>query len=145
VPSFQLVLPLPHPPEAVFAAIHRLGGWWSGAFTGAPDRLGAEFVYTNGTAHTCRMRVDARSPSAIAWHVVSADLPWATPPDEWVGSTIRFGIAPTPEGSTLTFTHEGLVPEHDCYGACESAWTVLLQKNLVTLLATGEDQPSPWR
>ena len=43
----------------------------------------------------------------------------------------------------LTFTHQGLVPEYECYEICDGAWKMFIGKSLSDLITTGKGQPLP--
>jgi hypothetical protein len=42
----------------------------------------------------------------------------------------------------MQFTHEGLVPEHECYSVCQDAWTSYIQGSLKSLITTGKGKPN---
>ncbi|HCS19099.1 MAG TPA: hypothetical protein DIW47_00800 [Bacteroidetes bacterium] len=44
---------------------------------------------------------------------------------------------------TAQFTHEGLVPEYECYAICENAWNSYIQGSLRTLIESGKGNPNP--
>ena len=60
---------------------------------------------------------------------------------EWTGTDIIFEIAAREGRTEVRFTHRGLDPRCECYGACSDGWGNLLTRNLRGLIATGEPQP----
>lgn len=62
--------------------------------------------------------------------------------NEWTGTKIIFDISETGDKTKLVFTHEGLVPEVECYGACSLAWTEYVQHSLFNLITTGKGDPN---
>lgn len=42
----------------------------------------------------------------------------------------------------LRFTHVGLVPAIECYGACSRAWGFYINDSLRRFITTGEGQPA---
>ncbi len=47
------------------------------------------------------------------------------------------------DGQTaVKFTHEGLVPQYECYDVCRKAWTHYVQDSLRSLIAAGKGQPN---
>lgn len=43
---------------------------------------------------------------------------------------------------TLRFTHDGLVPEYECYDACSRGWTFYIGESLCDLITTGYGHPN---
>jgi hypothetical protein len=46
--------------------------------------------------------------------------------------------------TSLWFTHVGLVPDVECFGACSTAWLHYVNGSLRSLITTGEGLPDPW-
>ena len=44
-------------------------------------------------------------------------------------------------GTTLTFTHVGLVEDHECYGVCVQGWDFYVGQSLRELVETGTGRP----
>ena len=129
-------------PEEVFDAINNVRGWWSGKFEGDTDKLGAEFTYRYGDLHHSVQKVTEFVPGKkIVWHVVEATMTFIEDQHEWKGTDIIFEIAKKGDKTEVHFTHKGLVPAVECYGACSNAWGGLVNGNLRKLITTGEDQP----
>ncbi|MEO6254530.1 MAG: SRPBCC domain-containing protein, partial [Ferruginibacter sp.] len=57
---------------------------------------------------------------------------------EWTGTTISFDISEQDNKTQLRFTHAGLHPDIECYGACSNAWSQLVQQSLLSLITTGK-------
>jgi hypothetical protein len=66
----------------------------------------------------------------IVWLVTHSALTFIEKQDEWQGTKLIFEIAAKGNKTQLRFTHEGLVPEIECYDSCSSAWTQYLQEKL---------------
>lgn len=41
-----------------------------------------------------------------------------------------------------SFTHEGLVPDYECYGMCSNAWGTYINGSLRRLITTGKGSPN---
>ncbi len=130
-------------PEAAFAAINNVRGWWSGDIDGATDRLGAEFTYRVPGAHYSKQKIVEFIPGTrVVWHVLDSDLSHTQPKNDWNDTRISFDISAKAGKTELRFTHIGLVPAYECYDVCSDAWGALIQGNLRQLIATGRDQPN---
>jgi hypothetical protein len=42
----------------------------------------------------------------------------------------------------VTFTHEGLSPDHECYAVCANAWGEYINGSLRDLIKTGSGRPN---
>lgn len=61
---------------------------------------------------------------------------------EWVNTKVIFEIDQKDNKTQLRVTHDGLVPEYECYDICEKAWTQYIQQSLKDLINTGKGQPN---
>lgn len=130
-------------PQAAFAAINNVRGWWSGEIAGDTDKLGAEFTYRVPDVHYCKMKIAEFIPGKkVVWHVLDSDISYTQAKNEWTGTKITFEISPKAGKAEIRFTHVGLVPADECYSSCSDAWGSLIHGNLRRLIATGQDQPN---
>lgn len=129
-------------PEQAFAAISDVRAWWSGEVEGDTDRLGAEFTYTVPGIHFSRFRITELAPARrVAWLVLDSSLSFIADEQEWTGTTVTFDIAERDGRTHVRFTHEGLRPDHECYGVCERAWGEYVNGSLRSLIETGAGRP----
>lgn len=132
-------------PEEVFEAICNVGAWWSGEISGTSDRLGAEFVYKYKEFHQSTQKVTEYVPGKrLVWHVTEGTLNFLQNKNEWVGTDIVFDIEALNGKTQLTFTHIGVKPTSECYGACSDGWDKFINGNLKQYIITKQTQASPF-
>ncbi|WP_051215279.1 SRPBCC family protein [Granulicoccus phenolivorans] len=146
---------VPQPPEQVFGAITDVRGWWSENLIGNSAALHDEFVFTDDSEYAgqtarssngiryARFRLTEVVPGRrMVWHVVDCHLNFVADHREWADTHVVFDLAPTPEGTTVHFTHEGLTAaESECFDACSRGWTFYITRSLPDLIATGTGRP----
>lgn len=132
-------------PEELFDSVLDVASWWTGEVVGSMHVVGDEFSYRHGPDHLSRQRVTELVPGRrVAWEVVESRLSFTDEPDEWTGSHITFDILPVGDGAELRFTHDGLVPALECYGACSAAWSHYVGASLHHLVDHGSGLPDPF-
>jgi len=133
-------------PTEVYDAINDVRRWWTGDIDGASREVGDEFSYRYPGAHYSRQRITGLEPAkTVVWQVLDAHLEGVEDPGEWTGTEIRFEIAPTADGTEVTFSHVGLTPDVQCYDACSGGWGFFVNGSLKRLITTGEGPtPPPW-
>lgn len=129
-------------PTKVFDAICSPREWWGRTIEGDTSSLGGEWTYRYKHLHFSRQRTTVLEPGKrVVWHVVESDLSFLKDRSEWNGTELVFDIAPQGDKTLVRFTHAGLVPSVECYGACTGAWTGLIQDSLTALIETGQGLP----
>ena len=141
--DFTTTLLVDQTASEVFNAITDVRGWWSRGIQGSTEEQGDEFVFeVEGVHHSKQRLVEVIPGERIVWLVTEADMSFLTDRDEWAGTRMVFDIAQEAGQTKLTFTHEGLVPQVECYDACMPAWTQYVQHSLLQLITTGEGDPN---
>ena len=74
----------------------------------------------------------------VVWLITESKLNFTKDQSEWTGSKIIFEISDIGGKTQLRFTHLGLAPGIECYGACSNAWSQLIQQSLYSLITTGK-------
>ena len=130
-------------PEEAFAAINNVRGWWSGDIEGGTDKLGEVFTYRYEDVHFSKQKITEFIPGKkVVWLVLDSYLSFIEDKTEWNGTKVTFEIAKKGDKTEVRFTHIGLVPDHECYGACSNAWGSYINGNLRSLITTGKGQPN---
>jgi len=129
-------------PREVFDAINNVRGWWTDDIDGSTNKLGATFKYRYQDMHRSTQKITELVPGKkVAWHVIDSQLNFVKDKNEWSGTDIVFEIAKKDNKTELRFTHVGLVPAKECYGACAEGWGFYIKDSLRKLIKTGEGRP----
>jgi hypothetical protein len=142
-PDFTTGFTVDQTPDAVFAAINNVRGWWSEEIDGRTDTLGAVFDYRFQDVHRCTIKVTELVPGRrVAWHVLENFFSFTGDKSEWKDTDIVFDIVAHGGKTEVRFTHVGLVPDYECFDVCAEAWGTYINLSLRALIATGKGQPN---
>lgn len=141
--NFTTTIAVDQSPEEVFNAITNVRGWWSEELEGRSEKLNDEFTYHYKDVHRCKMKlIEVEPGKKIIWLVLDNYFSFTNDKSEWTGTKIIFDITEQDGKTKLRFTHQGLVPEYECYTACVNGWSQYIQKSLLSLITTGKGQPN---
>jgi hypothetical protein len=122
--------------EEAIKKISQVNFWWKKDFSGSAGKLNDTFTVPfsehNGEKSFVDFVVSELAPGKkIVWKVTDCYLPWFRDKKEWNNTEVVFQLSeenarpddPVGRGKTkIDFTHVGLVPEVECYNACEQGW-----------------------
>jgi hypothetical protein len=141
--NYTATISVDQSPQQAFVAIRNISAWWSEEIQGSTARVGDEFKYHYQNLHACTMKLVELVPGKrVAWLVTDNYFSFTKDKTEWKGSRIVFDIAKKSEKTEIRFTHEGLVPEYECYNVCSDAWGSYIRGSLMSLIATGKGSPN---
>ena len=123
-------------PDTVFETIMNVRSWWSGLYgEEIQDEHDGGFTFRAGDgAHYSRQKpVEVVPGRKVVWLVTDSKLTFVNDQQEWTGTKIGFELAPEGDGTKVTFTHSGLVPQLECYGECSNSWQRYMQERLLPL------------
>ena len=130
-------------PGAAFNAINNVRGWWSEEIEGNTDKLNESFNYHYEDVHRCKIKVTDLIPGKkVVWQVLENYFKFTEDSTEWTGTKIIFDITEKDNKTEVRMTHQGLVPEYECYNICRDAWTNYIQKSLRNLISSGKGEPN---
>lgn len=130
--------------QDVFDAINNVRGWWSENIDGDTNKLNSEFLYHYEDVHRAKIRITEFVPNKrVVWHVLDNYFKFTEDENEWKDTNVIFEISEKDGKTQLTFTHEGLAPDYECYNVCHDAWTHYVQESLKDLILTGKGSPTP--
>ena len=141
--DFTTTILVDQSPEEAFTAINNVRGWWSLEIEGNTDKLNEEFKYHYEDVHRSHMKIVELVPARkVVWLVMDNYFKFTKDESEWTGTKIIFEIAEKNGKTEIRFTHQGLVPQYECFEVCRDAWTHYIQQSLKSLITTGKGLPN---
>jgi uncharacterized protein YndB with AHSA1/START domain len=129
--NFTATIEVAKSPESVFKSITSdVAKWWGGKdFEGSSKKLNDEFIIHHPGAHYSKQKlVEVVPGKKIVWFVTESTLYWLKKDQhEWANTKMIFEISTKGNKTILHFTHEGLVPEKECYAKCEQGWSMVIK------------------
>ena len=141
--SFTTRIEVDNSPEDVFNHLKDVTKWWSKDFEGSSGQLNDEFIIHHPNQHFSKQKLVEVIPNKkIVWLVGESTLYWLQKDKhEWTNTKMIFEITTAGDKTILHFTHEGLVPEKECYAMCEKGWTMIIKNWFVHFLAYEKESP----
>ena len=138
--DYTITIEVAKSPNDVFNAINDVSKWWSKDFEGSSTKLNDEFVICHPGAHYTKQKLVEVIPyKKIVWFVTESKLDWLEKDkDEWTNTKMIFEITTNGNKTILHFTHEGLVPEKECYARCEQGWNMVIKDWLFNFITDGK-------
>jgi hypothetical protein len=131
------------PAEAI-RAVTNFRGWWSEEIEGETNKLNEAFIYHYQDIHYCKLKLVELVPDQKAVYLVlDNDFKFTKDKSEWINTKLVFDVSQNEGQTEITFTHEGLVPQYECFEICREAWTNYITGSLHSLITTGKGKPNP--
>ena len=141
--DFTTVILVDQTPEEAFDAINNVRDWWPGEIEGNTKKLNDEFTYRYKKMHYSNQKlVEVIPGKKVVWLVTDSSLNFVQNKGEWTGTKIIFEISEKGNKTQVRFTHQGLVPQYECFDACSNAWTDIIRDGLRGLITSGKGQAS---
>lgn len=141
--SFTATLLVSQTPAEACRSILNLRGWWSEEIEGSTTDLNSECLYHYQDIHICKLKLTELVPGKkIVWLVLDNYFKFTEDKSEWKGTKLVFDIDEKDGKTQVRFTHEGLVPQYECYEICQEAWTNYIKESLYKLITTGKGKPN---
>ena len=141
--DFTTTISVDQTPQEAFDAINNVRDWWPGEIEGNTTKLNDEFTYRYKKMHYSKQKlVEVIPGKKVVWLVTDSSLNFVGNKSEWTGTKIIFDITEKGEKTQVRFTHQGLVPQFECFDACSNAWTDIVRDGLGGLITTGKGEAS---
>lgn len=170
--DFSTSLLVEQTPKEVFDAITNVRGWWSEEIEGNTAKLNDVFNYHFEDIHRCRVKLTEVIPNQkVVWLILDnyfkpgifedtsrlkserdekrhnsrsgiSNDGFGNDKAEWTDTKVVFEISAKDGKTLLRFTHQGLVPEYECFDVCSNGWTHYIRHSLFGLITTGTGQPN---
>jgi hypothetical protein len=138
--SYTTTIEVAGSPEDVFNHIKDVSKWWSKDYEGSSTDLNDEFIINHPDRHYSKQKlVEVIPGKKIIWLVTDSKLNWLENNKyEWTNTKMIFEITAKADKTVLHFTHEGLVPEKECYAMCKRGWNMVIKERLFNFITDGK-------
>ena len=119
-------------PNELFLHLINPKNWWVGLFDetieGNSNAMNDTFSFKagDGVHYSEQQLVELIPNKRIVWQVIESKLAFLKDQNEWDGTRFGFDIMEDNGTTTITFAHNGLTPDRECYDQCSSAWSQYL-------------------
>lgn len=139
--SYSTTIAVAQSAEEVFKKLLEVSKWWSKDFEGNSTKVNDVFVIHHPGAHYSKQKLIEVIPNKkIVWLVTESKLDWLTKDkQEWTNTEMIFDINTKENNTLLHFTHEGLVPEMECYKRVEEGWNMVIKERFYNFITTGKE------
>jgi hypothetical protein len=128
---------------SAFNSIKNFREWWSEEIDGNTDKLGETFFYHYKDVHLCKIKlIEMVADKKLVYQVIDNEFNFTKDKTEWIKTKLIFDLSSEGNKTKIVFTHEGLVPEYECYNVCNDAWTSYIQGSLKNFIETGKGKPN---
>ena len=129
--------------SSAFNSIKNFRAWWSEEIEGNTDQVGESFFYHYKDVHLCKIKlIDMVAGEKLVYQVIDNQFNFTKDKTEWIDTKLIFDVSTIDGKTKIVFTHEGLVPEYECYNICNDAWTSYIHGSLKNCIETGTGKPN---
>ena len=120
--------------EEAFEHINHVSAWWAKKLEGCTESLHDIFTVRFGDTHVTFEITELVPEKKVVWHVTDCYLPFVEDKHEWTGTSIIWEISAAGDGTRISMTHIGLVPEVECFENCQKGWNRFIKESLFKYL-----------
>ncbi|MFI5153611.1 MAG: SRPBCC domain-containing protein [Chitinophagales bacterium] len=129
------------PSGEAFQGIANVAGWWTENIEGHTSNLNDEFTVRFGDTFVNFKVTESKPGKRMIWLVTDCYLHWLKDKTEWTGTKVVWEISLGNQGTEITMTHVGLVPNIECFKSCKSGWDAYFKGSLFKLLTEKKGKP----
>ncbi|GEM_PF-268167 len=137
--NYTATIEVSNSPKDVFNHIIDVAKWWGGKdsrYEGSSAKLNDEFIIRHGEHYSQQKLIELIPDKKVVWLVTDSKLNWLEKDKyEWTNTKMVFDITTKNDKTVLHFTHEGLVPEKECYSKCVQGWNILIKEWLFNFIS----------
>jgi len=128
--------------QEAMTKISQVPKWWAKDFEGKSENPSDVFTIRFKSGDMYKLKVSEIIPDKkIVWEVIDSYQGWHKNHTEWTGTKIVWEIFSLNDGTEVKMTHVGLVPEFECFAACNRGWNYLIKESLQKLLDADKGMP----
>lgn len=127
--------------QGAFKSINNVSKWWTENMEGSSQKLNDQFTVHFGKTYITLKVTELIPGKKIIWYVTDCNKHWLKNKKEWKDTQVTWEISTKNKATQINFTHQGLIPDLECYDACEDAWTGYLHESLMGLINAGKSVP----
>ena len=138
--DYTIAIEVAQSADVVFSHINDVSKWWSKDFEGSSAKTNDEFIICHPGAHYSKQKLIEVVPGKkVVWLVTESKLDWLeNDKQEWTNTKMIFEITANGDKTVIDFTHEGLVPERECYERCRQGWNMVIKDRLFNYINNGK-------
>ncbi|TSJ36516.1 SRPBCC domain-containing protein [Mucilaginibacter corticis] len=137
--NFSTSITVPLHAAAALEKICQVPAWWGVTIEGPTEKLDDQFVIRMGQEAYFNCAITELIPGKrVVWSVGDCFMPWYEDKTEWSGTLMIFDLDESGSETEISFTHEGITPESECYKDCQPGWTHWIRNSLFSYLTTGK-------
>jgi hypothetical protein len=137
--NFSSSISVPLSAKEVIQKISQIPEWWGVTFSGSSKKKDDTFTLKMTGDSFFNLTVSELIPEQrMVWLVTDCNMPWYEDKKEWSGTRLIFDLTQKNAITDLTFTHEGLTPNKQCYEDCALGWTHWIKTSLFSYITTGK-------
>jgi len=141
--SYTITITVDQDISSAFNSIKNFRAWWSEEIEGNTDKVGEKFFYHYKDVHLCKIKlIEMDTNKKLVYQVIDNKFNFTKDKTEWINTKLIFDLSTEGNKTKIVFTHDGLVPEYECYKVCNDAWTSYIQGSLKNFIETGKGKPN---